>query len=336
MTQKIFVAYSYQLYPGEEYRACFSRAGKVWGLEFQYADSRISNEQILDKIEQMIRESTFSIFDISDWNPNVTLELGLARGIGHPTFIAINPSKSTGGIKEAPADLRGFDRVQYDSLSTLEARLSHLFEQQFGRGGSFSHSLGDVIRDHVNASLDQFIRLRKSAPDRDTTVTILPGGPILPLETEVVIRELPSNQFRFPPDPFRPSAPVDPWVTAVTGNVARAAIAVGLAIEVIAIGVASGARLLAAGALLVTLPTAGWFFSARRKRRSFENANPYSVTYRRPPARSVGPYFVWTLGEPADPDDPHERAQEGDPRAVGVEIKWRAGRPPPKPASNGS
>jgi hypothetical protein len=85
MTQKIFVAYSYQLYPGEEYRACFSRAGKVWGLEFQYADSRISNEQILDKIEQMIRESTFSIFDISDWNPNVTLEL-VARPERSPMF----------------------------------------------------------------------------------------------------------------------------------------------------------------------------------------------------------------------------------------------------------
>jgi hypothetical protein len=125
----IFVAYSYRLYPGPEYREVFSRVGEVAGVQFIFADTRVTNEHILDKISKMIEESEFSVFDISDWNPNVTLELGIAKGSGHPWYILINPAKSTGGIHEAPADLRGFDRVQYRSLVELGAGLERLMAQ---------------------------------------------------------------------------------------------------------------------------------------------------------------------------------------------------------------
>jgi hypothetical protein len=126
---QVFVAYSYRLYPGPEYREVFGRVGKDCGVSFAYADTRITNEQILDKIQRMIQESAYSVFDISDWNPNVTLELGIARGSGRPWYILIDPSKSTGSIHEAPADLRGFDRVQYSDFDGLEVGLRKLASQ---------------------------------------------------------------------------------------------------------------------------------------------------------------------------------------------------------------
>jgi hypothetical protein len=123
------VAYSYRLYPGERYRKVFGRVEADCGISFVFADTRVTNEQILDKIQRMIQESAYSIFDISDWNPNVTLELGIARGSGRPWYILIDPSKSTGGIHEAPADLRGFDRVQYSDYESLEKGLRKLVSQ---------------------------------------------------------------------------------------------------------------------------------------------------------------------------------------------------------------
>lgn len=323
--QKVFVAYSYRLYPGDEYRAVFSGVGEKHGVDFVYADTQVGSKQLLEKIEQMIRGSTFAIFDISDWNPNVTLELGIARGIGHPYFIAIDPSKSTGGIPEAPSDLRGLDRIQYDSMEALDAGLSRLIEQQFGRNGLLSLSIGEVIRHHVFAELDQFLKERASAPDRDTTVAILPSGPILPLETEVIIRELPSNEFRFPPDPFRPSAPVGPWITRPFGKTLGLGIAACLTAELATIAFGGVAIFGAAAALLVTLPIAAWFATNWHKRRAFERHTPYSVTYRRPRARLAGPFFVWNFADSADADDPHLGAREGDPRAVSVELTWRPG-----------
>ncbi|MGP8066863.1 MAG: hypothetical protein ACLPU9_01270 [Thermoplasmata archaeon] len=326
MRKKVFVAYSYRLYTGDEYRACFSRIGTKYGVDFIFADSRIATEQIFEKIRKMIRESIFSMFDISDWNPNVTLELGFASGIGHPWFILVNPSKSTGGVPEVPADLRGFDRIQYDSLEALEAGLSKLMDQLFGREGLLSPSIGDVIRDHVFATLDRFISERSWASDRDTTVAILPNGPILPLESEVIIEELPSYVWRFPPDPFHPSSPVGLWITSLLGKLVGVCIAVCVAVELVTIVYVGIANLQAVGALLVTLPVAGWFLSSWRKRRAFESQNPYSMTYHRPRERSVGPYFVWRFAEPADPEDPRLPARVGDSRAVGVELKWRSAR----------
>lgn len=321
--RKVFVAYSYKLYPDGSYRDCFIRVGHKHGVEFVFADTRITSQPILEKIHEMIREASLSLFDISDWNSNVTLELGFAQGIGHPWFILIDPSKSTGKIPEAQADLRGFGRIEYDSSQSLEAGLSRLIEQLLGRSGLLSTSIGEAIRDHVFSQLDLLIKERTFAPDRDRTVAILPSGRVLPLETEVLISELPQNEIRFPPDPFHPSAPVGPWISRPAGRLVGIFIGACFLVEIGAILSIRSATLPAISALLVTTFVGAWYFSEFRKRRAFERATPHSVTYRRPRTRSVGPYFVWEFADPADPDDPRHAAIEGDPRAVGVELKRR-------------
>jgi hypothetical protein len=57
----------------------------------------------------------FSIFDLSDWNPNGALELGLAQGLkkkpGKTYYIVLNTRRSD----NVPSDIQGVHRLEYTS-----------------------------------------------------------------------------------------------------------------------------------------------------------------------------------------------------------------------------
>jgi hypothetical protein len=124
----IFVAYPYSLYPEADYRKVFKNVAEAFRVTFLFADEKITDLHILKKIENYIRESEFGIYDISGWNANVTLELGLAFGLGERAFIAFDPKKTP--IAEVPADLRGIDRIEYSSYSELEEKVGELIGQE--------------------------------------------------------------------------------------------------------------------------------------------------------------------------------------------------------------
>lgn len=128
-SRQIFVAYSYKLYPKADYRRVFEDLKNAFQVEFVFADEKITSLHILQKIANYIRESRFGIYDISGWNPNVTLELGLAFGLSEKSFIAIDPAKTE--IAEVPADLRGIDRIQYGSYAELQIGIEKLLAQEF-------------------------------------------------------------------------------------------------------------------------------------------------------------------------------------------------------------
>jgi len=127
LKRQIFVAYAYNIYP-EDYRKIFSALEKAYGVKFIFADEKITNLHILQKIISYIDASDFSLFDISGWNPNVTLELGLAYRSDN-WYIAFNPDKTP--IDDVPSDIKGIDRVQYKSFTELEEKLSLLLEQRY-------------------------------------------------------------------------------------------------------------------------------------------------------------------------------------------------------------
>lgn len=127
--KQVFVAYSYRLYPKDDYRKPYKELEEKYDVTFIFADEKITNMHIMKKIETFIRGSDFSIFDISGWNPNVTLELGFAMAVGDQWYIAIDPSKTE--INEVPSDLRGLDRIEYSSYTSLADKLSILMEQRY-------------------------------------------------------------------------------------------------------------------------------------------------------------------------------------------------------------
>jgi predicted nucleotide-binding protein len=125
--RQVFVAYPYSI-PKADYRKPFEAVGKAFNVKFVFADEKISNLHILDKIKGYIVDSAFGIYDITAWNPNVALELGLALGLNRTAYIAFDPSKTN--ADDVPTDLRGMDRLQYSSFSDLEARIEWLIAQE--------------------------------------------------------------------------------------------------------------------------------------------------------------------------------------------------------------
>jgi len=127
--RQVFVAYSYKLYPKNDYRKFYRELEKQYDVTFIFADETISNMHIMKKIESYIRNSDFSIFDVSGWNPNVTLELGFAMALNDNWYIAFDPSKTE--INDVPSDLRGWDRIEYRSYTELQTKLIILMEQHY-------------------------------------------------------------------------------------------------------------------------------------------------------------------------------------------------------------
>ncbi len=129
--RQIFVAYSYKIYPADDYRKVFNEISDEYEVAFVFADEKITNMHILQKIISYIRGSDFALFDITGWNPNVTLELGFAMASGEDWYIAFNPEHTV--LDEVPADLRGIDRIQYNSYTELGDKLRALVEQRYPR-----------------------------------------------------------------------------------------------------------------------------------------------------------------------------------------------------------
>jgi nucleoside 2-deoxyribosyltransferase len=91
-SRSIFVAYPYE-FSKDDYRGAFNEVAEEYEVEFTYADEQITSQQILEKVTRMIKESGFAIFDITNWNPNVALELGIATGLGEEYYVLFDDSK---------------------------------------------------------------------------------------------------------------------------------------------------------------------------------------------------------------------------------------------------
>ncbi len=132
--RSIFVAYAYTLYDRRDYRKVFTQSlENAFGVKFIFADEKITNMHIIQKIISYIQAADFSIYDISGWNPNVTLELGIGMMSQKDWYILVNPEKTPN--QEVPSDIKGIDRIQYTSFSDLEEsyRLAALLSQRYSK-----------------------------------------------------------------------------------------------------------------------------------------------------------------------------------------------------------
>ena len=69
---------------------------------------------------------------MTGWNANVTLEYGVAIGLGARAFIAFNPERTD--VADVPSDVRGYDRLQYADLDELSSAVEDLIVQELGTG----------------------------------------------------------------------------------------------------------------------------------------------------------------------------------------------------------
>jgi hypothetical protein len=124
----IFVGYPYAL-PKDDYRGVFAEVAEEHKVKFLFADEELISKHILEKIVMMMNTAAFSLFDLTYWNPNVAVELGIAYGSGLDFFILYDPTKEN---RDVLSDLRGIDRIEYGSYKELKDHLSKLMVGQFG------------------------------------------------------------------------------------------------------------------------------------------------------------------------------------------------------------
>lgn len=111
---------SYKLpsvFVGCPYRGKFPLASFKGNLErlpfrWYFADTHLTTKQLLGILRTYFKAVDFCIFDISGWNPNVALEIGLADGLGVKYYIVLNRKLSKG----VPANIQGLQRIEYEDF----------------------------------------------------------------------------------------------------------------------------------------------------------------------------------------------------------------------------
>jgi len=113
-----FVAHEFSRQEGDDLRQAIERAFKGTGLKAFFAETEIRcGGYILQKIENRILSTQFGIYDVTNGNPNVNLEYGLARGAGKSTYIICKKGTNV------PADLLGLERIEYESYKDLTNKI---------------------------------------------------------------------------------------------------------------------------------------------------------------------------------------------------------------------
>jgi len=115
----VFVAHPYSSFTVDDFRKTLTETLGQHDLEPEYADEVITTEHILRKICRQIQETRFGIYDLTNWNVNVTLELGIAMALSRPMLLLIDTRIGA----EPPADLQGLGRVPYSSMTDLAKKL---------------------------------------------------------------------------------------------------------------------------------------------------------------------------------------------------------------------
>jgi hypothetical protein len=85
-------------------------------FKFFYADTKIRTRQLLGILQGYISAADFCLFDVSTWNPNVALEVGLAEAAGAEYYILLHRNLSSG----VPADIQGIQRIEYSSYRDFD------------------------------------------------------------------------------------------------------------------------------------------------------------------------------------------------------------------------
>lgn len=134
-------------------------------FKWYYADTHLSTKHLLGILTSYIKAVDFCIFDISRWNPNVALEIGLAQGLGVEYYILLNKNLSTG----VPADIQGLQRIEYEKpkgyapSSLIPAVVKYLVKEHTHPRNIFNELTGE------NREMKFYFALAALAHFRDNT-----------------------------------------------------------------------------------------------------------------------------------------------------------------------
>jgi hypothetical protein len=158
----VFVGCNYENVPFQGYRDVFRQVAKAdQRVRFFFADARITNQSIMQKVREDIINCDCGLYDVTFRNPNVMMELGIAIGAGKRWNILYNPDRDRSVQKKGwfarpkpnelliPANLRGYEYLEYTDKSQLEEKLTEWTRQTLTSdeqvAGHWVNSVGGVL-----------------------------------------------------------------------------------------------------------------------------------------------------------------------------------------------
>ena len=96
------------------------------GLVVERGDDLEHNSEILEVIQQSLRDSELVIADLTSSNPNVFYEVGYAHAAGTPTILLSD------GSQKSPFDVQSLNQVFYESLVDLREKLERRIRATLG------------------------------------------------------------------------------------------------------------------------------------------------------------------------------------------------------------
>jgi len=121
---KVFIGMPFRDEHVNDYEFGLKPALDAAGKIYFRADDRIDNKDIMCKICEEMQKSKYLIFNISDHNPNVMLELGLSYGLGKETIII--KDKKTNNI----SDLSNTEYIEYAHAIDLRDKITSYFSRK--------------------------------------------------------------------------------------------------------------------------------------------------------------------------------------------------------------
>lgn len=155
--EKVFFAVPYKLF-GDEYRLLARRACSDMGLSAVFGDEVRQADALIQKMCSAIDEARFGFFDITGFNPNVMIELGIAFCAQKKVFLLYNEKRHReapavkAGRELVPSDLQGHERFAYQTPEDFDRELRQTLRATLGIGQNTVHDLkqkiGKMLRNH--------------------------------------------------------------------------------------------------------------------------------------------------------------------------------------------
>lgn len=126
-TNFVFMAYPFAPPISQvDYNAVVKELEIEYPLRLWYFLDEVTTQELMRKIWRAILRADLCIFDISNGNPNVAFELGLAAAIDKPCITLLKTGENN---PLGAADLGYSERAEYTSRETLKAKLSQLLKK---------------------------------------------------------------------------------------------------------------------------------------------------------------------------------------------------------------
>ena len=156
----IFLGYPYTpAIPKADYEGVIADLEKEFPIRFWYFLDELTTDEMMRKVWRAILRSDLAIFDVSDGNPNVAFELGLAIAAQKRcmTLLKVGTKNPLG-----TADLGYAERAEYDSATTLKAKIREIVLAKSSTlrvVKDLSYDLFDSSRPHTREEIVEATRL---------------------------------------------------------------------------------------------------------------------------------------------------------------------------------